>query len=126
MTDQFVTNKQAIALKELGFDKPCIAWIDSFDNEFHFWRNIVRLVSFDMIPDSTVVPTKQQVIEWMLEKHYIYGWVEHYWYPLGHRWRACIKNITQTKSQSQGEFRSYQEALDYVITWGINKIKNES
>ena len=60
----------------------------------------------------------------MLEKHHIYGWVEHYWYPLGHRWKACIKSLGGGKAQIAGEFHSYNEAMNKCIDMLIEYVKN--
>lgn len=121
MQNQFVNEEQANALKLLGFDD--LFFGVYVDGKFYRDYAIFRWSDFENVIKA---PLKQQAIEWLLEKHHIYGWVEHYWYPLGHRWRACIKNINQSKSQCQGEFKSYDEALSYVIDWAIKKLKNES
>ena len=93
MTDQFVTNEQAIALKELGFDEITLTY---FDSNHVFQKDIVCVdgSKFWNLSDcqEIVAPLKQQVIKWMLEKHHIYGWVEYYWYPLGHRWKPVLKS----------------------------------
>lgn len=125
MTDQFVTNEQAIALKELGFNEITLTY---FDSNHVLQKDIVCVdgSKFWNLSDyqEIAAPLKQQVIKWMLEKHHVYGWVEHYWYPLGHRWKACVKNLDGKKVQINGELHSYNEALCKCIDMLIEYVKN--
>ena len=103
----FVTEEQVIALKQLGFNEIILRYFDLNHNR-----------------QEITAPLQQQAIEWMLEKHHIYGWVEHYWYPLGHRWKACIKSFDGGKAQIAGELRSYEEAMDKCIDMLIEYVKD--
>lgn len=64
MIDQFVTNEQAIALKELGFDKITLTY---FDSNNVFQKDIVCIdgSKFWNLPDypEIAAPLKQQAIE---------------------------------------------------------------
>ena len=67
MEKEFVTYEQALELKYLGFDLPCFAWFDSFDNNnLHTWRVPDTMVKPEFIKDSVVAPLYQQVFEWLL------------------------------------------------------------
>lgn len=70
MTQEFVNYNQASALKELGFNEPCLMYIDD---------------EGDLINDDTAewfgaidVPLKQQVFRWFRDKHNIDSHIEKY------------------------------------------------
>ena len=72
MEKEFVSYEQALELKYLGFDLPCFAWFDSFDNNnLHTWRVPDTMVKQEFIKDSVVAPLYQQVFEWFRIKHNI-------------------------------------------------------
>lgn len=74
MKEQFVTYEIALAMKELGFDGPCIAyWRDGIDNLkpvllFNFVLDHSRTVSYRQIEKNIEIPAPlwQQVIDWFL------------------------------------------------------------
>ncbi|MEY2869821.1 MAG: hypothetical protein RIR01_2323 [Bacteroidota bacterium] len=75
MEDHFVNYNQALALKELGFDEPCIAFYSKqlltfhthgIDPHFIFKRN-TELWS------SPSAPLKSQVFKWFRDKHGLYS-----------------------------------------------------
>ena len=63
--EQFVPYKQALELKELGFDEPCFGgWDNSLDFYYH--------------PDSDIVvdaPLWQQAFDWFRKEHGLYGYI---------------------------------------------------
>lgn len=66
MEEEFVPYEQALRLKELGFDKPCIR---GWDINNKVWYH----------PDSDIVidnPTFSQAFRWFREKHNIDAWVQ--------------------------------------------------
>jgi len=72
MEKEFVTYKQALAVKELGFDEKCLTY---YYNEILVFTPIPSLNtnSFWVGKDNNfiTVPLKQQVFRWFREKH---GW----------------------------------------------------
>jgi hypothetical protein len=67
MKDLFVSYEQAVQLKELGFDEPCLTFyngkfLDSTEYDFD------SCVSKD-IGDCVLAPLKQQVFEWVRNKY---------------------------------------------------------
>ena len=74
MEDEFVTYKQALALKELGFNELCLAFyngkfLDSTKYDFDNGTSID-------IELCTKAPLKQQVFRWFREKYGLFGWIE--------------------------------------------------
>ncbi len=54
LKDYFVTHEQAVSLKELGFDKPCLAHYNNF-GDFYISPN----------PTNTNAPLIAQAIDWL-------------------------------------------------------------
>jgi hypothetical protein len=79
MNKDFVTYEQALALKELGFDEPCLAGYD---------LNKSMYVSHVTIEDSQYyssfelkAPLKQQVFRWFREKYELIVSIRHNKFP---------------------------------------------
>jgi hypothetical protein len=75
MEEHFVNYNQALALKELGFDEPCIAFYSKqlltfhthgIDPHFIFKRNTE-------LWGSPSAPLKSQVFKWFRDKHGLYS-----------------------------------------------------
>jgi hypothetical protein len=67
MNKEFIPEEQALALKELGFDEPCMAqWNDSngFDGFGGNYRN-----SYFTYPDQVAAPTFSQAFRWFRDKY---------------------------------------------------------
>jgi len=85
MKKQFVSYKIALALKELGFDEPCLAgWSNIYskdepDGYFYINYNdeisdIPKIIGYNHI--KCKAPLWQQVIQWFIERNIIL-YVEH-------------------------------------------------
>jgi hypothetical protein len=75
MTKEFIPYEQALALKELGFDEPCLAFWDG-KNTDAFYFNVMRDASGDYTPFKKHdrlkwfgAPLYQQAFRWFREKH---------------------------------------------------------
>lgn len=78
MTKEFCTYKQAMALKELDFDEPCLAFWDGKNTDAFYFNNI-RDASGDYVPFQKHdrlkwfgAPLCQQAFRWFREKHGVY------------------------------------------------------
>lgn len=65
MYKEFTTYKQALALKELGFDESCFAWYVSKE----YGLEIGKVIQTDLIKDAVVAPTFHQAFRFFREKH---------------------------------------------------------
>jgi hypothetical protein len=65
MNKEFVTYEQALALQELGFDKPCLAYWNYYTQELNYNSHPSTFHSEDVIQ----LPLKQQVFRWFREKY---------------------------------------------------------
>ena len=105
MEEHFVNYNQALALKELGFDEPCLMYID--DEE-------------DLINDDTAewigtpkAPLKSQVFKWFREKYdlnHVIVKAESWFYTIN----GC---------NTQEGFKTYEEAESECIDKLISILK---
>ena len=71
MKNEFVKYEQALALKELGFDEPCLAYFDA-EKLFKFPGTTMCNRNFlDLL--TVTAPLYQQAFRWFREKHLTYG-----------------------------------------------------
>ena len=73
MTTEFITYEQALALKELGFDEPCIGWYNPQVN----YKKVTtdRYWAFHLTGEwenFKPSPLYQQAFKWFREKHGVY------------------------------------------------------
>ena len=75
MRKEFIPYEQALELKELGFDEPCLAFYDGKNTESFYFNN-TRDASGDYIPFQKHdrlkwfgAPLYQQAFRWFREKH---------------------------------------------------------
>ena len=124
MKKYFVNYKQSLALKGLGFDMPCLMYID---------------VEEDLINDDTAewiravkCPLKPQVFEWIRDNHKIESYIEKGWSlsnnSYEYRFNFCkseeIGAWTQTGYWVEiSTFKTYEEAESACIDKFIEIIK---
>lgn len=77
MDKEFAPYEQAIALKELGFDEPCLRAYRSTDSEqdlmsLSTWQNFTVHDNHD---GFAAAPLYQQAFRWFRKKHNLYTWV---------------------------------------------------
>jgi len=111
MTREFITYEQALALKELGFDEPCLA---TYHKELH---TIIPIYAKYTNQDVIKAPLYQQAFRWFREKHDL----EHeILYDLGNDLtnKVYLYSIYVTDNRSE-EYKTYEEAesacLDKLI-----------
>jgi hypothetical protein len=69
MEKEFLPYEQALELKELGFDEPCIAYYMSDDNIDTF----IVIEKCKKVSWLTLAPTWQSAFSWFREKYHIHG-----------------------------------------------------
>lgn len=65
MEKHFINYNQSLALKEFGFDEPCLASWNFYTNEFNYNSYPSTFSSDDVIQ----LPLKSQVFEWFRKNH---------------------------------------------------------
>ena len=119
MENQFVSYKQAVLLKELGFDEPCLKYWNGigeyFDQKDWFnWNQSEKFIS---------IPLKQQVLRWFREKYNIIGLIEG-GFDMTNIFTYCIWEGFKDKIYDD-YYGTYEEAEDVLINILIDKVKNK-
>jgi hypothetical protein len=127
MEDQFVTYEQALSLKKLGFDMPCL-------KEFHS-KNLITPSTGDestntelieLYGDNSVIgaPLKQQVFKWFRDKHQLDGWAVPYYSSNEKLYSFLIENgIEENLKDSDEDYKTHEEAESACIDKLIELIK---
>jgi hypothetical protein len=77
----FVEYPEALALKELGFDEPCLGYYNttrSKQNELLFPQYAGELENWNEMTHLCSAPLYQQAFRFFREKHGIGSWIHHY------------------------------------------------
>jgi hypothetical protein len=121
MEKEFVNYNQALALKELRFDEPCLAFYDGKNTESFYFNNL-RDASGDYIPFKKHdrlkwfgAPLYQQVFRWFREKYdlnYVIVKAESWFYTIN----GC---------NTQEGFNIYEEAENACIDKLIEIVKSK-
>ncbi len=142
MDKEFVTYKQALALKELGFDEPCLlslSWINGYNtyteksNEPKAWisSNVEIKYDFsqfkvdfkDVYHVEIQIPLYQQAFRWFREKHNLmfnlncYNFVK----PIEYHWSITWND----EAKGHGLVETYEEAESACLDKLIEIIKNK-
>ena len=147
MKKQFVTYEIALKLKELDFDKECLAWFDEnkkiqiASDVYKKWTskpltnlNIIKVFNIDCI----TAPLYQQVTDWFREKHNIHIEIEltdntmqfYYQYCIvDSKNREChdedmIDQATRIYNYNE-RFNTYEEAREQAILKTIELCQKE-
>lgn len=75
MDKEFVTYKQALALKELGFDEKCFCYFDN-EKELRTCIGLNNWNNHEGFPLFVSCPLKQQVFRWFREKYDLLGYID--------------------------------------------------
>ena len=117
MTKEFVTYEQALALKEIGFDEPCLGFYDGKGTKQVYYNNL-RNGTGDFAPFVNnerlswfCAPLKQQVFRFFREKY---------------DYHIVITNTNGLgKSKGFGYEISIQNSNDIIAEYGSIYVPNE-
>ena len=127
MEKYFVNYNQSLALKELGFDMPCLASWNFYTNEFNYNSYPSTFSSDDVIQ----LPLKSQVFEWARKEYRIISVIDFYcdndeWEDTMYEVRISeFKHFKTHDSFVQSEYKSYEEAESKAIDKLIEIIKKK-
>ena len=137
MNKEFVPYEESLALKELGFDEPCLAhWYNETPTNSEGqclvyykkpWDNqkIIR----GIIRDYYFAPTFSQAFRWFREKYYLFGCIDlHTSTPI--HWYIRIDDIIKNDYVYHSEdndlkFKTYEEAELACLIKLIEIVKNK-
>ena len=129
MNKEFCTYNQALALKELGFDEPCIGWYNPQVNykkvtTDKYWAFYLTGEWENFKP----APLKQQAFRWFREKHNLRGFIgfrpntkqfDYHIYDMSLSGKEYVKQRTMEEFNKDPKVGTYEEAelacLDKLI-----------
>ena len=124
MKKEFIGYTEALALKELGFDKPCLMYWNDFGktsiNRFQLLNKID-----EWCQDYIEAPLYQQAFRWFREKYRLDGKPEYFL----NGWYCFIINDMKGKDTSRRlftEFPSYEEAELECLAKLIDIVKKQN
>jgi hypothetical protein len=114
MEKEFIPYEQALALKELGFDKPCFGFYDEEEDLF-----TVRAQD-DIDEEWLAAPTFSQAFKFFREKYQIDSWI----YP-NLNGLYSVSNIRRGVGLGKvSEYQTYEEAELECLKKLIEIVKN--
>ncbi len=130
MEKEFVNYNQALKLKALGFDEPCLTYYYELNSNLrtHLGININNAWTYSGNTNFgfTLAPLYQQVFRWFREKQNLYGV-----YTMGDDWNNFYfhiwRNDTMTKTfvtSSNWVYETYEEAELACLNEMIKIIEN--
>lgn len=135
MEKYFANYNQSLALKELGFDEPCISWYTVFGKFSNDYSNPKKYNSEYELGSFISAPLKSQVFEWFRKNHLLGHEINCPFISYSGK-LACIKNegryelyITDEEQLSLPEdifystdyFEAESKAIDKLIEIVKNK-----
>ena len=123
MEDDFIKYEQALALKELGFNKPCLAMF-RYPLEFKMIKNKTGYPSGCknsklLIEESVAAPLYQQAFRWFREKYKL-----HYHIASSNMGYVISLNGIKIESFSIEKYKTYEEAELACLKKLIELVKN--
>ena len=106
MKNEFVPYEQALQLKELGFDEPCLA---SYETAFGKGIDFELGYIIDGPKNYVLTPLYQQAFRWFRERYKLLGTPQYF---TGGFYCYTINDMKDTKKSNRlfTEFPSYEEA----------------
>ena len=128
MEKEFIPYEQALALKELGFDEPCLARYLILT----FWERVTGEIKLQMT-DCTIneeylikAPLYQQAFRWFREKYELYCPIDIYSHSHTEiNFEFDITNKNMTISEYSNTNKSYEEAELKALKKLIEIVKNK-
>ena len=102
MKKEFIPYEIALALKELGFNEPCLAYYD------YYTKGVPLNIYESDDGCGQPAPLYQQAFRWFREKHRLYSWITM---ELGNKSTFCwVLSGEHTSTQYAAYFHTYEEA----------------
>jgi hypothetical protein len=109
MKSEFVPYEQALALKELGYDEPCLAWFDMIDFELFIEENEYSESNKDIV---VLAPTFSQALRWFREKYELHSCIhsDYTWNISGGIWDLNEYKGSRYDWDYSNNYLTYEEA----------------
>lgn len=111
MTKEFISYEQALALKELGFDEPCVGYYNT-NNEFTFFTDMRSCTTNSEFGFYPTAPLFQQAFRWFREKYDLRIWIESNYGVLKFEYVIATTNPNFIGKQFNdfSSYKTYEEA----------------
>jgi hypothetical protein len=114
MEKEFIPYEQALELKELGFDEPCLTWWNKKEFVYPYWeREFGYNYESGIAKDCVLSPLYQQAFRWFREK-YILDSIVQPTYSTKYQYRVFNlenKSKVMVYGYYMGEeYKTYEEA----------------
>jgi hypothetical protein len=97
----FIPHEPAFALKELGFDEPCLGYYLCRNSAFGIDDLLITTESIDLLPydsSSCKAPTYSQAFAWFREKHTLGAIVSQFGWSIENEFGQIIHNISDDEN----------------------------
>ena len=133
MKNEFIPYEQALELKELGFDEPCLGKIyaDGGSEQLSYpYKNSDQIGKVT----SCSAPLYQQVFRWFREKYNLRGFIgfrpnvkqfDYHVYDMSLSGKEYVKQRTYEEFQKDPKFGTYEEAELECVKELISIVKNK-
>ena len=117
----FTLYPEALELKQLGFDEPCLAWYDSAYQDIPYYDYANNSGGW-LFGNNCSAPTYSQAFRWFREKHNIHSYIE--WFDDG----KFDYTLTSAKFEEEvcyddGPFDTEQEAQNACLKQLLNEVE---
>jgi hypothetical protein len=110
MKKEFIPYEQALVLKELGFDEPCLTWWNKKEFVYPYWeREFGYNYESGIAKDCVLSPLYQQAFRWFREKYNLHYIVCKNIQIDGYGYREVIQ-IPYMEEDEKTMFKTYEEA----------------
>ncbi len=124
MNKEIVNYTEALVLKELGFDEPCIACYDKLNMLATYSENLFEPKNYNTSGYCVSAPLYQQAFKWFREKYKIFSCIMTE-YSYGGNISAYHINGLHQSNISKGDFYTYEEAELACLNKLIEIVKNK-
>ena len=112
MEKEFIPYEQALALKELGFDEPCIACYDKLNMLATYSENLFEHKNYNTSGYCVSAPLYQQAFRWFREKYDIFGYC--YIPNESGYWGHSFENKAKYDTYKEAELEFLKELIEIV------------
>jgi hypothetical protein len=126
MKKEFCTYKPALALRELGFDEPCLAWYHP--NEGFYLRVEGENINSKLIKKSCTAPLYQQAFRWFREKYDLDSFVKPVYkstIKVGYYFGIDKYKGVEFQTDFDAWYNTYEEAESACLDKLIEIVKNK-
>ena len=125
MKNEFVIYEQALALKELGFDEPCLAFYSPKEELYPVFQEPSKGPYFNNgnFIETLRVPLYQQAFRWFREKHnLVFNFISYNIVKPGeYHWSITWND----EAKASGIVKTYEEAEQACLDKLIEIVKNK-